>query len=128
MDDVVVDASALLAVAYAEESAEAVVRRLADARCHSTALLQWELANVTVLRCRKVPADAPRFLEALAHMLRLPIVLHDVDPLEVVTVAGEHKLTAYDAGYLWLARALRCPLVTLDRALADAARTTKPWR
>jgi len=41
---------------------------------------------------------------------------------EVVELAELEALTAYDAAYLWLSRALGCELVTLDQALAAAAR------
>lgn len=44
-----------------------------------------------------------------------------VDPAAVVHVAVETGLTAYDAGYLWLARELHSDLVTLDAALNAAA-------
>jgi predicted nucleic acid-binding protein len=39
---------------------------------------------------------------------------------EVVDLASATGLTAYDASYLWLARHLGAPLVTLDSRLARA--------
>ena len=44
-----------------------------------------------------------------------------VDHDGTLEVAAATDLTAYDAGYLWLARQLGAELVTLDRQLAEAA-------
>lgn len=44
-------------------------------------------------------------------------VLHD----EVILLAEETGLTAYDAAYLWLARALDAELVSLDAKVLRAA-------
>ena len=43
-----------------------------------------------------------------------------MDHAEVVALALETGLTAYDASYLWLARRLGLELVTLDKALQAA--------
>ena len=40
---------------------------------------------------------------------------------EIVLLAETTGLTAYDASYLWLGRALNLPLVTLDGQLKSAA-------
>lgn len=124
--NVVVDASALAAIAFGEPQSDVVIPRLRGVQCHAIALLPFELANVTAMRCRKDPGATATYLEALHEMLRLPVRLHDVDPAGVVRLALEHRLTAYDAAYLWLARGLGCPLVTLDRELAIAAARVKP--
>ena len=41
--------------------------------------------------------------------------------VQVLALASATGLTAYDASYLWLARRLGAPLVTLDAQLARAA-------
>jgi len=45
----------------------------------------------------------------------------DIDFGDLLELAGDTGLTAYDASYLWLARELHAELVTLDRRLAAAA-------
>ncbi len=52
---------------------------------------------------------------------RLPMEIVSVDLAEAVSIADRFGLSAYDASYLWLARALDAELVTLDKKL-DAAR------
>jgi predicted nucleic acid-binding protein len=44
-----------------------------------------------------------------------------VDPIDVVALAEESGLSAYDGSYLWVARRLGAGLITLDRQLAAAA-------
>jgi predicted nucleic acid-binding protein len=44
-----------------------------------------------------------------------------VDHPRILDLAEATGLTAYDASYLWLARALGAELVTLDRKLAAAS-------
>lgn len=60
-------------------------------------------------------------------LLRLPVDLHPSLPLIPRVLAlrnnlSAYNLSAYDASYVALAEAFRCPLLTLDRRLANAAR------
>ena len=125
MPDVVVDASAMLAVALGEESAEGVAEALDAARLHAPRLLLLEVANAMTTRCRREPLRAAQYAQALHRMLDAPITLHEVEPFEVFALALRRHLTAYDAAYLWLSNQLQCSLLTLDRRLSDAARTER---
>ncbi len=114
----VVDASALAALLFGEPEAEAVAASLEGARLTALALLGFELANVCLTKMRRHPAqrDALRAAFRLADRLALETVA--VDPGAALDLAEATGLTAYDASYLWLARALGGELVTLDRKLA----------
>ena len=63
--------------------------------------------------------DAIRAAFRLASRLKVETVA--VDQAEILDLAETTGLTAYDASYLWLARALDAELVTLDRKLAAAS-------
>ncbi|MGN8026212.1 type II toxin-antitoxin system VapC family toxin [Microbacterium sp. 22242] len=58
---------------------------------------------------------------AIDDLLRLPIDLHPSLPLVPRLLALRHNFSAYDASYVALAEAFRCPLLTLDRRLAEEA-------
>ena len=118
----VVDASALAAVAFGEAEAPAVSSQLAEEALHAPSLLDLELANAACSRSRRHEADRARVLDGLVKVLMLPIERHPVDALSVLALALESGLTAYDAAYLWLARDLGAPLVTLDKQLNTAAK------
>jgi predicted nucleic acid-binding protein len=117
----VVDASALAALLFAEPEAEAIAGRLEGARLAAPALLDFELANVCLTKIRRQPTQREALHAAfrLAHRLRIDTVA--VDHAAVLDLAEATGLTAYDASYLWLARALGAELITLDGKLAAAA-------
>jgi predicted nucleic acid-binding protein len=119
---VVVDASALGAIAFDDEKAGQVVARLKGEVLHAPWLFHLEMTNATLSRCRRTPALAERFVAGLTRVLNMPIEVHAVDPLAVFALAVDTGLTAYDAAYLWLSRELNAPLVSLDRELVAAAR------
>ena len=121
MPDKVVDASALAAIAFAEPGADAVIDEIDGHRLHAPTLVVFELMNVAWKRSRKQPAAAALFLQALAVLDGLGLRFRGIDQEQVVRLGLKTGLTAYDASYLWLARALNMPLVTLDKKLGAHA-------
>jgi predicted nucleic acid-binding protein len=122
MADKVIDASALAAVAFAEPKADAVIDEIDGHRLHAPTLLVFELMNVVWKRAKKQPAATALFIEALELIEGLDLRFRGIDQGEVVRIALASGLTAYDATYLWLARALGMPLVTLDKKLGAHAK------
>jgi predicted nucleic acid-binding protein len=122
MPDKVVDASALAAIAFAEPGADAVLDEIDGHRLHAPTLVVFELMNVVWKRSKKQPAAAALFLEALEVLQGLGLRFRGIDQAEVVRLGLATGLTAYDATYLWLARALGLPLVTLDQKLGAHAK------
>lgn len=121
---VVVDASALAAVAFQEPEAQTMRDRLEGQSLAAPRLLAYELANVAVTKLRRHPRQAAAIQSGLAAVLAddFEIYWSDVDHAAVVALAQQTALTAYDAAYLWLARHLDAELVTLDADLARAER------
>jgi len=122
MADKVIDASALAAIAFAEPEADAVIDEIDGHRLHAPTLLVFELMSVAWKRSKKQPAAAALFLEALEVLDGIGLRFRGIDQGEVVTLGLATGLTAYDASYLWLARALSLPLVTLDKKLGAHAK------
>ena len=122
----VVDASAGIALAREEMTAPSVRAILQQARRAGGRLLVpsvfWlEIVNVLAMRYRLAPAEVTR---GIVHLERTG--LETVEPgrsllLLTLDVVGQHRLAAYDAAYVALARALDGRLVTLDRTQARAA-------
>ncbi len=117
----VVDASALAALLFGEPAADDVARRLGDSRLVAPSLLVYEIGNTCRKKMQRSPELARRFEAALGFVEELDLTLCDVEPGEVLELAGQFDLTFYDAAYLWLARSAGLPLVTLDRRLAAAS-------
>jgi predicted nucleic acid-binding protein len=120
MSVTVVDASALTSVLLDEATAGEIKTLLAEQELAATSLLPFEIANVCAMKARQFPEKRSLFLLAIATFSELPIRLHQPDVESIFELAGLHKLTAYDASYLWLAKKLGAKLVTLDKELAAA--------
>jgi predicted nucleic acid-binding protein len=122
MPDKVIDASAMAALAFAEREAGFVLDEIDGHRLHAPELLVFELMNVAWKRSRKQTAAVHLFLESLDILTELSVQYRGVDRRAVVELGLETGITAYDASYLWLARTLGVPLVTLDRKQRAASR------
>jgi predicted nucleic acid-binding protein len=117
----VVDASALAAVLFGEDLADAVAASLSGAELVAPHLLDFELANICLTKIRRAPELRESMITGYRLHQTMGIQRMEVDHAQVLALAEHTALTAYDASYLWLARELGCELVTLDRQLARAA-------
>jgi predicted nucleic acid-binding protein len=118
---VVVDASAIGAIAFGEADGPTLKAHLEGETLLAPGLIDFELMNIAVRKVRTRPETAALVAVGLAAALQLPLSRVSVPGLEVLVLAAETGLTAYDAAYLWLARSRDCELVTLDKALARLA-------
>jgi predicted nucleic acid-binding protein len=118
--DKVVDASAVVALLFDELAREEIVPRLRDATLHAPSLIEYEVANACLKKIRRASNERQALLEAFSLLDALSISLATVDLDAAIVLAERTKLSLYDASYLWLARALRAELVTLDDKLARA--------
>ena len=118
----VVDASAMAALLFGEPDAERVAQRLEGGRLVAPTLMWDEVANVCVKKIKRFPDRADPLRSAFSLLHQMQVEASAVDHVATFDLALRLELTAYDAAYLWLARSLRAPLVTLDRRLGAAAR------
>jgi len=117
----VVDASAICAVLFAEEEEWRVTERVAGDSMVAPTLLSYEVANACWKKLRRHPERQPDVLDAYERFARLDIRHLEVSLGAVILLAEATRLSAYDAAYVWLARALGVELVSLDRRLLQAA-------
>lgn len=121
----VIDTSALAAVAFAEPDGQRVAAQLEEHDLIAPYLLPFELANVCLTKMRRHPVKRELLLAGYEMVGRLPLTCMAVNVTEVVTLAEDEKLTAYDAAFLWLARQLDVELVTLDKTFSKRVRPRK---
>ena len=124
MSTKVVDASAVIAVLLDEPNAEKVTPLMDGHELQAPLLIVFEILSTCSVKALSFPEKRAIFEEALRKFVRLGIGLHEIDPEEVFDLALHHKLTGYDASYLWLAEKLEAELVTLDRQLERAISAT----
>lgn len=129
---VVLDASVTAAWLLPDEAGDASRHAYAQLRrgrleAHAPELWLWECGNIIangVKRRRVTPADALltwSVLDAIRSRVELTAPLPS-QAQAALGLAIDHGLSLYDGAYLWLAMALKLPLLTHDRQLADAAR------
>lgn len=124
--DVVLDASVLIRGGVEREPQARLWTEAIETgrlRGHVPDLAYAELANALTLSVRAgilQPQDAN---EILVGLVDLPLRSHRQAALAPASlaIALEEQLSAYDASYVALARAIQATLVTADRRLAEAA-------
>ncbi len=117
---IVADASAVVAALVSSEAGPSLRRRLADhdvvAAPH---LIDLEVASALRRIRRHLGED--RTLRALEDFRLLRIARYPHEPLLGDVWALRNELSAYDAAYVALARAMNVALLTLDQRLATVA-------
>jgi predicted nucleic acid-binding protein len=125
----VVDASVVGSWVLPDENhpeALAALERLKDDEAFAPSLLWFELRNLLLANERRQRITPAQTAAALNLVQELPLRLDGQgDSDTTLQLARAHKLTIYDAAYLELAVRRHLPLVTLDTALAAAARSEK---
>lgn len=123
----VLDASVALSWCFADEVSPASVQvreRLATERGVVPALWLYELANALTVAVRRGRMSAETAADMARLLVSLPIDLAEPvrDLTELMHLAAQHDLSAYDAAYLHLAITSELSLATLDARLGAAAR------
>lgn len=117
MDDVVVDASALVELLIEGRLGEAVGRRLLGARLQAPAHLDAEVLSALGRLHRAGRFPASRVSAMLTALVAAPIVRHPLPDLLAGAWARRERVRLVDAVYLELADRLGVPLLTTDLRL-----------
>ncbi len=124
----VVDASFIASLLLPDEAAEesaALLEQIKDGGAAAPTLWQLEVANMLLAAERRKRIDPSQFTRIVDAIDSLPVTLQPALTVkqrgDLLHLAREHKLTAYDAAYLELALRLDLPLATVDGHLTTAA-------
>ncbi len=127
MPPFVVDASLALSWCFADETtpySRAVLAALETTYAVVPALWPFEIANALALAERRKRITLDGTAEFLETLRCLPIQIERREPQWVwqatIALARHHRLTAYDAAYLDLAKREQLSLATLDHDLQAA--------
>lgn len=118
---IVVDAS-VLANVVADDGTDGTTARAAVRGQDLVAPELVDVETVAVLRKRWLSGDLDdgRFHAAVTDLVDLAITRHPMSALMLRAYELRANVTPYDAVYVGLAEALRCPLLTSDQRLANA--------
>lgn len=120
--ELVVDASAVMAVLLEEPEREALIAATLGRELVAPPSLPWEIGNGLVAVVRRKRLSKAAALSAWTAWGEVRVRLIAVDVSRAMSLAFAHDLYAYDAYLLALAGQRRAPLLTLDRSLQRAAR------
>ncbi len=117
---IVIDASALAAVLFAEDEAPMVLPQIAGCALVAPVLILTEIASIAVKKVRRLGMAQSVVSAAVAGLADWQLTLVEIAPDTAFSAAMQTGLSAYDASYFSLARQFETRLVTLDAALARA--------
>lgn len=120
---IVVDCSALIDAVTGADATDDLAALLTDEELHAPTLIDYEWTAALRGMVLRSLLSEERANDALTDFDDLVIRRWDsVDALRRRAFAWRDNISTYDAAYVVLAQMLRCPLVTRDRRLANAAR------
>lgn len=120
MTAVVVDSSAVVEWVLRTRVAPDLDRYFSGLDCVAPELIDAEVVHTLRRRERLGLITAERGVVGIRRLVTAPIQRFPHLGLVAAAWSMRHNVTAYDAMYVALARALRCPFVTTDRKLASA--------
>ena len=123
--DIVVDASAIIAVIVNEPSKTDIIRATQAATLIAPASIHWEIANAFSAMFKKSHLTIEEAIKALTIYQQIPIRFVEVELEESLRIAGQLNIYAYDAYLLRCTQKQKAPLLSLDKALLRLAKQLK---
>ena len=119
--DIVIDASAILAVIVDEPERDRVVAMTAGHNLVGPGSIPWEIGNAFSSMLKQHRLNIEEAKRGLSIFRSIPIRYLAVDMDNAVSIAHANDLYAYDAYFLDCAARHAAPLLTLDRPLKRVA-------
>ena len=120
--DIMIDASAILAVLLNEKEKVSIVEKTKDTVLFAPGCIEYEIGNaISALNKRKL-LGIPDGILVWHEFCKIP--LRQIIPTfsESILLAGSESIYAYDAYYLSCAEQLKLPLLTLDGTMKAIAK------
>ncbi len=119
--DIVIDASAILAVIVGEPERDRIVEMTSGHNLVGPGSIPWEIGNAfsSMLKQHRVDIDEVR--QGLSIFQSIAIRYLAVDLQNALSIAHSANMYAYDAYFIDCAARHAAPLLTLDRPLRRAA-------
>jgi predicted nucleic acid-binding protein len=116
--EMIVDASAIMAVIAQEPERDTVIQLTKGAKILSPAMVSYEIANGLTKMVKKKIIDKERMLNIYKLYKNIPIRQIENNITKALEIAWNYKIYAYDACYLESAKRLTLPLLTFDSNMA----------
>ena len=120
--ELVADTSTIIAVIANEPEKALLIAKTQSCDLVAPRSLYWEIGNAFSAMIKRGRITLEQATAAIEIYGRISIDLVDVDLEPALEIVDKHKVYAYDAYMIACALDRDCPLLTLDRGLAYAAR------
>jgi len=116
--EVVLDASAIIAVIADEPESDIVINCTRNAILISPYIVSSEIANsLTKMMKKGIINDKEKMINLIKIFQKLPIKVIEINLEKSLEIAWDYKIYAYDAFYLEAAKRLGLPLLTFDNKM-----------
>lgn len=122
-NQLVADASAILAIIMNESSKEVIINASIDSSLIAPGSLPWEVGNALSAMFKRKRITLEQAIDALIRFDEIPVRLVDVDLEQALELAQELNIYAYDAYMLVCALEYSAPLLALDAQLVKHAKS-----
>jgi predicted nucleic acid-binding protein len=123
--DILLDASAIMAIILNEQNRDMVIMLTRDATLFSPEIISFEIGNALVNLYRKQKITESELLDAYKNFTLIPTRNIKIDIEKALKIACKYRIYAYDAYYLEIASRLKIPLITFDESMKRAAFSLK---
>jgi predicted nucleic acid-binding protein len=121
--EILLDASAIIAVIADEPEAQTVINCTQNATIVSPNIISCEIANALTRMIKKnVIVSEKQMIDLVKNFMLIPIKMVNIDLEKTLKIAWHYKIYAYDAFYLEVAKRLQLPLVTFDSGMRKVAK------
>lgn len=119
--NIVSDTNVFLAVTLDEPEKDRIIQLTSGLDAIAPELLPYEIGNALSAMIKRKQITRDEALSTQIAVSLIPIRLISIDIQQALKLAIEFNIYAYDAYFLQCARAMSCPLITLDKRMKKVA-------
>ena len=123
--DVLLDASAIMAIILNESNRNIVVNLTKEATLLSPEMISFEIGNALVSLFKRHKLNETEVLKAYEDFTKIPIRTLEPDMGKALKISCKYNIYAYDAYYLETAYRLKLPLITFDGNMTVVGKNMK---
>jgi predicted nucleic acid-binding protein len=119
--NIISDTNIFLAVALDEPEKNHIIQLTSELDAIAPEILPYEIGNALSAMIKRKQITHEEALSAQKAANLIPVRLISIDIQQALKLAIEFNIYAYDAYFLQCARAMSCPLITLDKQMKQVA-------
>ena len=119
--NIVSDTNIFLAVALDEPEKHKIIEITSEINIIAPEVLPYEIGNALSAMVKRKRISNDEALSVLNTIGRITVKLSAIDIQESLKIAIKFNIYAYDAYFIQCAKAISCPLITLDKRMKQVA-------